>query len=62
MEREVLVASAFTTTGAQGSANDNTSSTSNGAGAFVIVTSVSGTSPTGDIKYNIALIMSLMQI
>ena len=47
---EVLVASAFTTTGAQGSANDNTSSTSNGAGAFVIVTSVSGTSPTGDIK------------
>ena len=47
---KVLVASAFTTTGAQGSADDNSSSTSNGFGAFVIVTSVSGTSPTGDIK------------
>jgi len=46
----VLTASAFTTTGAQGSANDNTSSTTNGLGAFVICTSVSGTSPTGDIK------------
>tara|TARA_R100001460_G_scaffold25771_2_gene51987 strand:+ start:4958 stop:5674 length:717 start_codon:yes stop_codon:yes gene_type:complete len=47
---KVLVASAFTTTGAQGSADDNSASTSNGFGAFVIVTSVSGTSPTGDIK------------
>lgn len=47
---KVLVASAFTTTGAQGSADDNSTSTSNGFGAFVIVTSVSGTSPTGDIK------------
>jgi hypothetical protein len=47
---EVLIASAFTTTGAQGSANDNTTSTTNGAGAFLIVTSVSGTSPTGDVK------------
>jgi len=47
---KVLVASAFTTTAAQGSADDNASSTSNGCGAFVIVTSVSGTSPTGDIK------------
>lgn len=47
---KVIVASAFTTTGAQGSADDNTASTSNGFGAFVIVTSVSGTSPTGDIK------------
>ena len=46
----VLTASAFTTTAAQGSAQDNASSTSNGCGAFVIVTSVSGTSPTGDIK------------
>ena len=46
----VLTASAFTTTAAQGSAQDNTSSTANGAGAFLIVTSVSGTSPTGDVK------------
>ena len=46
----VLTASAFTTTAAQGSAQDNTSSTSNGCGAFLIVTSVSGTSPTGDVK------------
>ena len=47
---KVLTASAFTTTGAQGSADDNSSSTSNGCGAFLIVTSVSGTSPTGDVK------------
>lgn len=47
---KVLTNSAFTTTGAQGSADDNTTSTSNGAGAFLIVTSVSGTSPTGDVK------------
>ena len=46
----VLTASAFTTTAAQGSAQDNSSSTSNGCGAFLIVTSVSGTSPTGDVK------------
>lgn len=46
----VLRASAFTTTGAQGSVQDNSASTSNGAGAFLIVTSVSGTSPTGDVK------------
>ena len=46
----VLTASAFTTTAAQGSAQDNTSSTANGCGAFLIVTSVSGTSPTGDVK------------
>jgi len=47
---KVITASAFTTTAAQGSAQDNTTSTSNGLGAFVICTSVSGTSPTGDIK------------
>jgi hypothetical protein len=47
---DVLTASAFTTTAAQGSAQDNASSTSNGCGAFLIVTSVSGTSPTGDVK------------
>jgi hypothetical protein len=46
----VLTASAFTTTAAQGSVQDNASSTSNGCGAFLIVTSVSGTSPTGDVK------------
>tara|TARA_R100000655_G_scaffold99933_1_gene144124 strand:+ start:24538 stop:25254 length:717 start_codon:yes stop_codon:yes gene_type:complete len=46
----VITNSAFTTTGAQGSAVDNTSSTTAGAGAFLIVTSVSGTSPTGDVK------------
>ncbi len=46
----VVTNSAFTTTGAQGSAVDNTSSTTAGAGAFLIVTSVSGTSPTGDVK------------
>jgi len=46
----VLVASAFTTTGAQGSAQDNTVATSNGLGAFVQVTSVSGTSPTATVK------------
>lgn len=46
----VLTASAFTTTGAQGSAQDNSASTSNGCGAYLIVTSVSGTSPTGDVK------------
>lgn len=46
----VITNSAFTTTGAQGSAVDNTTSTSGGAGAFLIVTSVSGTSPTGDVK------------
>ena len=46
----VLTASAFTTTAAQGSAQDNASSTANGCGAFLIVTSVSGTSPTGDVK------------
>ena len=43
-------ASAFTTTGAQGSAQDNSSSTSNGCGAYLLVTSVSGPSPTGDVK------------
>ena len=47
---DVLTASAFTTTGAQGSAQDNSSSTSNGCGAYLLVTSVSGTSPTGDVK------------
>ena len=46
----VLVNAAFTTTAAQGSAQDNSSSTANGCGAFLIVTSVSGTSPTGDVK------------
>jgi hypothetical protein len=47
---QVLNASAFTTTGAQGSVQDNGASTSNGSGAFLIVTSVSGTSPTGTVK------------
>jgi hypothetical protein len=47
---QVLTASAFTATGVQGSAQDNSSSTSNGLGAFLIVTSVSGTSPTGVVK------------
>tara|TARA_R100000781_G_scaffold113680_1_gene82716 strand:+ start:1022 stop:1738 length:717 start_codon:yes stop_codon:yes gene_type:complete len=47
---DVITASAFTTTAAQGSAQDNASSTANGCGAFLIVTSVSGTSPTGDVK------------
>tara|TARA_R100000458_G_C8231913_1_gene213377 strand:- start:51 stop:767 length:717 start_codon:yes stop_codon:yes gene_type:complete len=47
---KVITASAFTTTAVQGSADDNSSSTSNGFGAFVICTSVSGTSPTGDVK------------
>ena len=46
----VLNAGAFTTTGAQGSANDNSASSTGGGGAFLIVTSVSGTSPTGDVK------------
>lgn len=46
----VLDAGAYTTTGVQGTANDNSASSSGGAGAFLIVTSVSGSSPTGDIK------------
>ena len=46
----VLNAGAYTTTGVQGTANDNSASSTGGGGAFLIVTSVSGTSPTGDIK------------
>jgi len=47
---QVLNASAFTTTGVQGSVQDNGVATSNGVGAFLIVSSVSGTSPTGAVK------------
>jgi len=46
----VLINGAFTATAVQGSAQDNTTSTSNGLGAFLIATSVSGTSPTADVK------------
>ena len=46
----VLNAGAYTATGVQGTANDNSASSTGGGGAFLIVTSVSGTSPTGDIK------------
>ena len=46
----VLNAGAYTATGVQGSANDNSASSTGGGGAFLIVTSVSGTSPTGDVK------------
>ena len=46
----VLNAGAYTTTGVQGTANDNSASSTGGGGAFLIVTSVSGTSPTGDVK------------
>lgn len=46
----VLINGAFTATAVQGSVQDNTNSTSNGLGAFLIATSVSGTSPTADVK------------
>jgi hypothetical protein len=46
----ILSNSAVTATGVVGSALDNSASSSAGAGAFVICTSVSGTSPTADIK------------
>ena len=46
----VLNAGAYTATGVQGSANDNSASSTGGGGAFLIVTSVSGTSPTVDVK------------
>ncbi len=46
----VVTNSAFTATGVQGSAIDNGALTSNGAGAFLLVSSVSGTSPTATVK------------
>jgi len=46
----VLINGAFTATGVQGSVQDNATSTSNGLGAFLLVTSVSGTSPTATVK------------
>lgn len=47
---DVLYNGAFTATGAVGSALDNSASSDGGVGAFLICTSVSGTSPTADIK------------
>lgn len=46
----IAINQAFTATGVQGSAIDNGASTTSGGGAFIIVTSVSGTSPTADVK------------
>jgi len=46
----VLTAGAFASTAVHSTTQDNSASTSNGCGAFVICTSVSGTSPTADIK------------
>ena len=46
----VLINGAFTTTAVQGSVQDNTTSTDNGLGVYLIATSVSGTSPTADVK------------
>ena len=47
---KVYVNGSDTSTGDMGTPVDNTSSTSNGMGAIVICTAVSGTSPTFDIK------------
>ena len=46
----VVIASAFTATGVQGSVIDNGALTSSVGGGFIIVSSVSGTSPTAVVK------------
>jgi hypothetical protein len=46
----VLTAGEFASTAVHSTTQDNGASTSNSCGAFVICTSVSGTSPTADIK------------